>query len=125
MGLLIETIQNTITKLTSQDLKGCKKVANYVFYKCADLTNIELPSTILSLGKLCFGDTSSLASIKFLHSASDNITFPTAGSSEGAFYNKSARAINIYTDNETIKNYAWSTDGVTATFYHLDGTAWE
>lgn len=42
-----------------------------------------------------------------------------------AFYYKSARTVSIYTDNQAVKNYDWSgNQNITATFYHLDGTAW-
>ena len=54
-----------------------------------------------------------------------SVELPTSGSSTGLAYFKSAREITIYTDNEDIKNYDWSGDNVTATFYHLDGSAWE
>jgi hypothetical protein len=44
---------------------------------------------------------------------------------KGCFSYKSATAKNIYTDNTSVKNYDWSTnENITATFYHLDGTAW-
>ena len=38
---------------------------------------------------------------------------------------KTAGSATIYTDNETIKNYDWSGDNITATILHLDGTPWE
>ena len=147
MGLLVDTLQNTITTLTQDDLKGCNKIANYIFYGCSSLTSVTLPNTVLSIGErsfyntsaltdltinaevssigsLAFYGTSKIKNITFLQPAGATISLPTAGSSKGMFYVKTARAVNIYTDNETIKNYAWSTDGVTATLYHLDGTAW-
>ena len=38
---------------------------------------------------------------------------------------KTAGSATIYTDNETIKNYDWSGDNITATILHLDRTPWE
>ena len=43
---------------------------------------------------------------------------------DNAFYYKSARTTNIYTDNQSVKDYDWSKQNITPTFYHLDGTAW-
>lgn len=50
------------------------------------------------------------------------IELPIAGesiTSTGMAYNKTSRAISIYTDNEYIQNYDWATDGVTPTFHPL------
>ena len=47
------------------------------------------------------------------------ISLPTAGETFGLTYNKNSRAVNIYTDNEDIRNYNWSGDNVTPTFYSL------
>lgn len=147
MSYLAETLQNTITEITAEMLQGCNKIAPYVFYGCSALKKVVLPNSVLSIGAdsfngasgltdltinaevgsigaSAFNGTSKIANIRFLHPAGATITLPTAGSTDGMFYVKTARAVNIYTDNETIKNYAWSTDGVTATLYHLDGSAW-
>lgn len=43
---------------------------------------------------------------------------------KGAFAYKSASTKNIYTDNTSVKNFDWSGENITPTFYHLDGTAW-
>lgn len=47
------------------------------------------------------------------------IQLPPGGKEEGLTYNKDARNMAIYTDNADIKNYNWSADNVTATFYPL------
>lgn len=47
------------------------------------------------------------------------ITLPTPGDVTGLTYQKNSRSMSIYTDNECIKNYSWSGDNVTATFYPL------
>lgn len=47
------------------------------------------------------------------------ITLPATGEYYGLTYQKSSRAVNIYTDNEDIRNYNWSGDNVTPTFYSL------
>lgn len=47
------------------------------------------------------------------------VELPTPGDGTGLCYNKDSRAYTIYTDNEAIRAYGWSTDNVTATFYSL------
>lgn len=84
---------------------------------------LEVPRTVTRLYRESFGNSPS--ELYFLHSPTDTIVFPTAGQNTGAFYNKTARTMTIYTDNPTIKNYDYSADNVTATIYHLDGSAWE
>lgn len=84
---------------------------------------LEVPRTVTQLYNGSFGNSPS--ELYFLHSPTDTIVFPTAGQNTGAFYNKTARTMTIYTDNPTIKNYDYSADNVTATIYRLDGSAWE
>lgn len=84
---------------------------------------LEVPRTVTRLYRESFGTSPS--ELYFLHSPTDTIVFPTAGQNKGAFYGKSARTMTIYTDNETVKNYDYAADNVTATIYHLDGSAWE
>lgn len=87
------------------------------------ISSIEFPSSLTQIQSLAITSTG-VKTFRFNHTASDIINLPTAGSSTGAFYNKTARNVTIYTDNQTIHDYAWATDNITPTFYHLDGTAW-
>lgn len=70
-------------------------------------------------------NTTANSTIYFLNPAGMTVHLPNAGDGSGLMYSKNAKAITIYTDNETIKNYDWATDNITATIYHLDGSAWE
>lgn len=91
------------------------------------LTEFECPASITKIGKLAFANTSgsmALASIKFNQPANLEINLPQAGSETGMFYVKTARSMTIYTDNETIKNYNYDSDNITATIFHLDGSQW-
>lgn len=103
-------------------------IAPYTFYYATSsvgtLGLLTIPKHIKKIGERAFS-MSSIPSIKFLHDPEAHIFLPTAGSETGMFYDKSARNITIYTDNEMIKNYDWATDNITPTFYHLDGTVWE
>lgn len=85
---------------------------------------ITVPQSVKVIEKNAFA-YGGLTKIKFLHNIYDTINFPTAGSVTGAFYSKNAYNLTIYTDNLMVKNYDWTTDNVTPTFYHLDGTLWE
>lgn len=89
------------------------------------LTSITIPSSVTSIGNNAFKNTSAITEIRFLTPAGASISLPTAGSSTGMFYRKTAKSgVTVYTDNETIKNYAWATDNLTVTILHLDGSAW-
>lgn len=97
------------------------------FFGCYQLTEINIPSSVTEIGTKSFSpnNTPKFTKIVFNQPSGVQVKFPTAGSSYGAFYYKSAYSVSIYTDNESVKNYDWASDNVTATFYHLDGTAWE
>jgi hypothetical protein len=114
-------LPDTVTRIEKSGVGGCNA-----------LHEIIIPASVVEIAIDAFSSVGTNAStlgytleFRFLHSNSQSSPLPLeAGSGKGAFYNKTARAANIYTDNEAIKNYAWSTDGITATFYHLNGTAW-
>jgi len=88
------------------------------------VTDLIFPSTLITIkGAIDRGNVSG-HTYTFKTPSGVAMTLPTAGNGSGMFYNKTAKTMTIYTDNETIKNYNWSADNVTPTFYHLDGTAW-
>lgn len=101
-------------------------IEEMAFYNCGQLTDITIGSSVATIGYSAFIQTSPTSrTIIFRQPSGMEITLPSAGSSSGLFYNKTSYAITIYTDNEIIKNYDYSADNVTPTFYHLDGSAWE
>lgn len=97
------------------------------------LTEFECPASIQKISDLAFGYNSNdattsappLASVKFYQPSGMQVSLPEAGSGSGMFYSKNAREMTVYTDNETIKNYDYASDNITATILHLDGSAWE
>lgn len=93
------------------------------FQDCTALNQITIPANVTSIGDYCFGGAG-LTSIRFEHSSNDTVILPTAGNTTGMLYSKTAKEMTIYTDNETIKNYDYATDNITATILHLDGSAW-
>lgn len=97
------------------------------FTGCSNLKTITITKNVNQIGALVWSNTTgalSITDVYFQQPSGMTVTLPTAGSSTGMFYVKTARSMNVYTDNETIKNYAWSSDNITPTFYHLNGTAW-
>lgn len=84
--------------------------------------NITIPSTVKYFGNACLNSTGYL---RFEQPLGMEVFLPQAGDGTGLSYSKNAVERNIYTDNETIKNYNWAGDNITATLYHLDGTLWE
>lgn len=143
-----QIVDKSVVSITKEDLKGATAVGETALYQCNVLESIELPDTIVGIyqnafngcsaltsitipnkvsqiGNASFGSCSALTEIRFEQPLGREIILPTAGSVYGMFYNKSAIATNVYTDNETIKNYDWASDNRTVTFYHLDGTIWE
>lgn len=89
----------------------------------SECQKLSIASSVASIGSLCFTLTEP-EEVIFNQPLGMTVTLPTAGSTSGMFYNKTARTMTIRTDNVTIKNYAWATDGVTATITHIDGSAW-
>lgn len=114
--------QASATTLTLQS--GLTTIGAYSFGNCSQLTSITIPSTVTSIGNAAFQNTNGITEIRFLAPSGATISLPTAGSTYGMFYRKTAKSITVYTDNATIKNYAWSSDNLTCTFKHLDGTDW-
>lgn len=103
-----------------------KVIKERAFYNCRTARTITIGSSVSKIEKLVFGTSAqSLAynTVTFRQPAGMTITLPTAGDN-GMFYCKKAYSITVYTDNETIKNYKWASDNVTATFKHLDGSDW-
>jgi hypothetical protein len=91
----------------------------------SNFTSLTIPSTVQTIGASAFKNTTTLTTLIFEQPANMSLTLPTAGSSTGMGYCKSATQKTIYTDNLQIKNYDWASDNITATFYHLNGTSWE
>ena len=130
------TLPNSITSIGKYAFYGCSgltsitlpnsitSIGKYAFYGCSGLTSITIPSSVTSIENSAFNNCSNLTTVTFNQPNGMTVSLPTAGSGSGMLYNKTAREVTIYTDNETIKNYDWATDNVTPTFYHLDGTAW-
>ena len=102
-----------------------------LFCAGSGITEFECPASVNKINANAFASSDTLigsapiVSVKFNQPAGMSVILPQAGSSSGMFYSKSAREMTVYTDNETIKNYDYASDNITATILHLDGSAWE
>jgi hypothetical protein len=103
-----------------------KSISSNAFNGCSfKMDVLKLPKTISLFNYQCIPYDLAGGTIRFEHTNSDPVEFTLNSSNYGPFYYKTARALNIYTDNDYIKNHDWSKhENITATLYHLDGTAW-
>ena len=115
------TLNEGLEEIGEQSLAG-------IGYNKTNFTTLEIPSTVKKIKAKAFAysDTNiKITTLKFNQPNGMQIELPTAGSTSGMLYYKSAKEMTIYTDNEIIKNYDWAADNVTATLLHLNGTPWE
>ena len=57
--------EKTITEVTARMIEGITQIGDYAFYNQADLTTIEIPSTVTSIGDYAFYGCTSLTTIYF------------------------------------------------------------
>ena len=91
---------------TTDDRKGSAGI----FSGCTALTKLTIPSSLKVFGRNFAANCTSLTTIEFLHDAGTVLTFPTAGTTYGAFYVPSYLETNIVGTNASAQGYAWSTD---------------
>lgn len=101
-------------------------IEEIAFFSNRTASTITIGASVSKIGNKAFSldaRSTALKTVTFRQPVGMTITLPTAGAN-GMFYCKKAYSVTIYTDNETIKNYDWASDNVTATFKHLDGSDW-
>lgn len=107
--------------------EGLEKIGDSALLDVTVLTDLVIPSTVKEIGELAFGYSSatlSLANVTFNQPRDLYVKLPIAGG-KGMLYRKSSTAMTINTDNITVANYDYNSDGVTATLKHLDGSSWD
>lgn len=62
-GELPDVLNKTVTTLTAEDLIGTTQIPNYAFQDCIDLTSVEFPSTLQTIGNYAFQRCSKLTSV--------------------------------------------------------------
>ena len=51
---LAKVADGTVTEITASDLEGATKIRDYVFQYCSNLTSIDIPNSVTSIGKYAF-----------------------------------------------------------------------
>lgn len=112
-----DTVDSNFTSVVIPDT--IEMVQRSIFSGQTALTQITVGSNVNRFtGTLTPG--TNIKNLIFRQPAGMVIELPEAGEEGyGLGYNKDSYSINIYTDNEYIKNYDWAADNVTATFYPL------
>lgn len=112
---------------SSNYASNCKSVSggasltsliDYSFSYCVSLSEVNITGNISSIGSYAFRDCKALTKLAIGTKADTSLTiadnaFPTALDSH----------LDVYTDNRSIVDYAWTPTDIT--FYHLDGSPWE
>ena len=60
---LPDVLNKTVTTLTAADFIGVTQIPNYAFQNCIDLTSVEFPSILQTIGNSAFESCNSLTSI--------------------------------------------------------------
>lgn len=111
-----DTVDSNFTSVIIPDT--VEMLQNEIFSGQTALTKITVGSGVRKMtGKITIG--TGIKNLIFRQPAGMSIDLPEPGEATGIAYSKDAYSMNIYTDNEDIKNYNWSGDNVTATFYPL------
>ena len=122
---LLLTNNTTVTSVTIP--LGVETIGRSAFGGASGLTSATISSSVSKIEERAFGDSTgsmNISNMTFNQPRDMTVSLPTPGSGSGFLYVKTARNMNIYTDNLIIKNYNYSADNITATLYHLDGTPW-
>ena len=113
-------------------VEGMTSIGDYAFPDFELVTSLSLPESLVSVGKwsfdnisiptltlpaaltnfdtMSFGHINELTEITFNQAAKTNISFPTAGSTTGAFYVDPYVPTKIVGENPIAQGYDWITD---------------
>ncbi len=101
------------SELTAADISkwNMSKIENsdYMFLGCSSLTELTIPASYKNIGTKFAAYCPAMTTINFLHTESDSITFPAAGSSTGAFYLNDYVQTKI-TGIDEVQAYDWISD---------------
>ena len=92
-------------------------ICESIFYLQSGLTQITIGKNVRKIGSELV--PTNATTLIFRQPADMEIELPTPGENTGLGYEKNSRSLTIYTDNIAIRNYDWSADNATVTFYPL------
>ena len=58
-----QVVDNTISEVTAEDLKGITSIRGYAFFECRGLTSVTIPDSVTSIGSYVFYNCRGLTSI--------------------------------------------------------------
>lgn len=125
-GVLYTGIES-LTNFTFNNDGALQVISTACLAGCTGLTELIIPASVKEIREVAFGNAigeMNLTKVTFNHSPDSVISLPTPGSN-GMFKVKTARNMDIYTDNKIIALYDYSADNITPTIYKLDGTLWD
>lgn len=97
-GGMSSLIDQSVTSVSAADFGNATEIRDYMFYGCASLESVVIPSTITKIGSYAFGGCSSLTSI----------TIPSSVTSIGtnAFSGCSGLTSVVFDDNSNLSTIA-------------------
>lgn len=82
------------------------------------VVKLTVGSNVASIGK-SLAPSSTTNVFVFRQPEAMEVSLPTPGENTGMVYQKSSRAVDVYTDNLAIRAYGWAADNATVTFHPL------
>ena len=65
LSKIAQRVEGSITELSLNDLEGIERIAPHTFIYCDNLTSIEIPNSVTSIGEGAFNGNQSLKSVRF------------------------------------------------------------
>lgn len=104
-GKFASLVDKTITEVSADDLAGVASISDSAFSKCASLTSITIPSSVVTIGSYAFNQCTSLATVIFADGSK------CYRISDGAFYQCAMAEVTLPASMQTIGSsaFAWCT----------------
>lgn len=113
-------VDDSLTEVTAEMLDGATSISGYAFYQCANLTDVEIPSTVTTIGSYAFSSCRALTSINIPNTVTsigiyafyscsalasvtvEATTPPTLGTN---VFNGTSANLVIYVPSESVETY--------------------
>lgn len=103
---LPDVLNKTITNLTAQDLEGVTQIPGYAFQRCIDLTSVEFPSILQTIGEYAFYYCSRLTTMTILATTPPTLTSTNAISTATTKIYIPAGTLSVYQSATNWSNFA-------------------